>query len=78
MIRDPDSQHAFRCQMVRAVGAPRPAELFVCADDAALRQLSRSLADWEQARAMLRAKGWGDIGSSLLEVVNAIPAKIKA
>jgi hypothetical protein len=64
--------------MVRAVVNAPPAELFIAADDAALHGLARSLADWEQARAMLRAKGYGDIATSLLEVINAIPTKEKA
>lgn len=78
MSRHPASQHAFRCQMVRAVVAVPMADLVIAADEPALRNLARSLADWEQSRAMLRAKGYGDIGTSLLEVVNAIPMKVKA
>lgn len=72
------SQRAFRCQMVRAVMAVPLADLVVAADETALRDLARNLADWERARAMLRAKGYGDIGTSLFEVVNAIPEKAKA
>lgn len=77
MNDEPASQHAFRHQMVRAVVGARPAELFMAADDGALRKLSQSLTDWEHARAVLRQKGWGDIGTTLLEVVNAIPEKAK-
>jgi hypothetical protein len=55
-----------------------PAELFVVADNKSIDDLSPNLADWEQAREMLLAKGWGDIDTSLLEVVNAIPEKAKA
>lgn len=78
MNRGSASMHTFRCQMIRAVVAVPPAEVFAAADDASLRDLARNLADWEQARTMLRAKGWGDIGTSLLEVVSAIPEKAKA
>jgi hypothetical protein len=46
---------------------PRRAELFVCADDATLHQLSRSLAEWEQACAMLHTKDHDDIIVLLLK-----------
>lgn len=78
MSRNPASQHTFRCEMVRAVMAVPLADLVVAADEPALLNLARNLADWEQSRAMLRAKGYGDIGTSLFEVINAIPEKVKA
>lgn len=64
--------------MVRAVVGCPPAGQFIVADNPALQGLAQSLADLEQARAVLRANGWGDFGTSILEVVRAIPKKAKA
>ena len=70
-------QEAFRQQIVRFVVGCPPAGHFIVADHAGLQGLAKTLADLEQARAVLRANGWGDFGTSILEVANAIPKKAK-
>ena len=71
-------QEAFRQQIVRFVVGCPPAGQFIVADDAGLQGLAKCLAELEQARAVLRANGWGDFGTSILEVAKAIPRKAKS
>lgn len=78
MSRGRAIQEAFSLQMVRAVAGVVPAGQFIPADAAALRGLAITLTDYEQARAVFRAKGYGDFGTPLLEVANAVPEKAKA
>lgn len=77
MSRGTAIQQAYCLQMVRAVAGHIPAGQYVASDPAALAGLSLSLTDYEQARAVLRLKGWGDFGTSLLEVANAIPERTR-
>lgn len=63
--------------MVRAVVGTPPAGQYIVADVAALNGLAQVLADYEQAKATLRANGWGDFGTSLVDVVNMIPGRVR-
>lgn len=63
----------YRDQMVRAVLGTRPAILAKEADTTALNRLAQRLAEDEQALELLRAKGYGRRGMSILDMVEALP-----
>jgi len=68
-----DLPTVYRDQMVRAVLGARPAMLAKEADTAALGRLAQRLAEDEQAMELLRAKGYGKRGMSILDMVQALP-----
>lgn len=65
----------YRDQMVRAVLGSRPAILAKEADTTALDRMAARLADAEKALELLRAKGYGNSGMLLHEVVITVPAQ---
>jgi hypothetical protein len=59
----------YRDLIVRAVhGYLSPA-----ADEAALARIARDLAEGEAAKRILRGKGWGMAGTSIVDVANTVP-----
>lgn len=60
-------------QMVRAAIGTRPAMLAKTADTATLRRMAQTLAENEAAVELLRAKGYGKRGMSILDMVRALP-----
>jgi len=68
-----DLPTVYRDQMVRAVIGTRPAMLAETADDAALVRLAQGLAEYEMAKELLRAKGYGRRGMGLLDMIKALP-----
>lgn len=62
----------YRDQIVRAVTGRSPA-LVTVADLAALDRIAEHLADSEQAKSELRAKGYGQVGMTMVEVVRVVP-----
>lgn len=63
----------YRDQMIRAVLGSRPAILAREANTTALEQMAQRLADAEEALELLRARGYGMRGQTLVEVVRALP-----
>lgn len=63
----------YRDQMVRGVLGQRPAILAKNADTALLGRLAQRLADAEFALELLRAKGYGQRGQTLPEIVQDMP-----
>jgi hypothetical protein len=64
----------YRDQMIRAVLGTGPAILAREANTTALDRMAARLVDAEEAIAQLRAKGYGERGQTLVEVVRAMPA----
>ena len=69
----PDVNLIYRDRMVRAVTGTRPAALATVADTRALDRLSTALADAEDAKQLLCAKGYGVPTQSLTELVRSLP-----
>lgn len=63
----------YRDQMVRAVLGGGPAILAKEANTTALEKMSQRLADAEEALELLRGKGYGTRGQTLVEVIKALP-----
>jgi len=62
----------YKAEMIRAVLGPG-AHAFSAHDSHRLRQLAERLADTEEAQSILRAKGYGWAGMSLLDIVRSVP-----
>lgn len=75
MSRVGDLKATYRHQLVRAVLGERPAECSRVHDAAEVARIAKHLADCEEACAILRAKGWGDFGKSLIDAVKAVPVR---
>lgn len=69
-----DLPTVYRDQMVRGALGTRPAMLAKEADTALLDRLALRLADAELAIELLRAKGYGTRGNSLLDMIKALPS----
>jgi hypothetical protein len=61
----------YRDRIVRAVTGTRPAALANAVDTTALDRFCQTLADAEDAKQLLCAKGFGVPSQSLLELVRA-------
>jgi hypothetical protein len=72
-----DLPTVYRDQMVRAVLGTRPAMLAKEADTAALDRIAQRLAETEASMELMRAKGYGPRGMSLLDMIKALPQASK-
>lgn len=68
-----DLATVYRDQMVRGVLGERPAMLAESADTAMLSRLAQRLAEAEASLELMRAKGYGRRGMSLLDMIKALP-----
>jgi len=68
-----DVPTVYRDQMVRGVLGTRPAMLAKEADTTLLNNLAQRLAEAEAGTELLRAKGYGTRGVSLLDMIKALP-----
>lgn len=71
---DPNVPLIYRDRIVRAVVGTRPAILAKEADAAALDRICQGLADAEEAKQLLCAKGYGLPSQSLSDLVRALPS----
>ena len=62
----------YKAEILRAVFGPG-AHTFKAHDAHRLRQIAERLADTEEAQSILRAKGHGAAGMSLLDIVRRVP-----
>lgn len=62
-------------RVIRIVVADRPAISYPVNQPPALEDLCNLLADCTEAKRVLRAKGYGDVGMTILEIVSALPLK---
>lgn len=74
----PDLILIHRDRIVRAVLGTRPAILAKEADAAAIDRICRGLADAEEAKQLLCAKGYGWPSQSLVDLARAVPDKRRA
>lgn len=63
----------YRDRIVRAVTGTRPAALATVLDTTALDRFCMGLADAEEAKQLLCAKGYGSPDQSLVDLVRALP-----
>jgi len=63
----------YRDRVIRIVVADRPAMTYPVHQPPALDDLCNLLADSAEAKRLLRAKGWGQLGMSLLEIAQLLP-----
>jgi hypothetical protein len=68
----------YRNKLVNAITGARPCECYVVHDAAALDKMLQQFVEMEQVITALRHKGYGNFGMSMLEVVNAVPERVKA
>lgn len=66
----------YKAEILRAVFGPGAHGARVN-DPHRLRQLAKRLADTEEAQSILRAKGHGSAGKSLLDIVRSVPNEAK-
>lgn len=71
-----DTAYIYRAEILRAVFGPT-AHAGKVHDMHRLNQLAERLADTEEAQSILRAKGHGGAGMSLLQIVRSVPAEAK-
>ena len=64
----------FHDRIIRIVVTDRPAALYPVHQPEALNDLCNLLADCTDAKELLRAKGYGQVGMSILDVVQLLPA----
>lgn len=62
----------YKAEILRAVLGPGAHGVKV-SDPHRLRQLAERLADSEETQSILRAKGYGAAGMSLLDIVRSVP-----
>lgn len=62
----------YKAEILRAALGPG-AHAFKAHDPHRLQQLAERLADTEEAQSILRAKGYGAAGMSLLDIVRSVP-----
>jgi hypothetical protein len=72
-----DVPYMYRDLMVRCVLGERPAMLAQHVDIVLLDRLAQRLAEAEMALELLRAKGHGQRGMSLLDMIKALPQASK-
>ena len=63
----------YRDQIIRSVVPDRPAMCYPVNKPEALADVCTLLADGYEARRLLRAKGWGGVGMSILEIAQLLP-----
>ena len=73
----PDLILIYRDRIVRAVLGTRPAILAKEADTAAVDRICRAMADAEEAKQLLCAKGYGFPSQSLTDLVRTLPVAAK-
>ena len=64
----------YRDGLIRAIVPARPAMLHQVHQPTVLEDYCNSLADGYEAKLLLRAKGYGEIGMTLLQVAQLLPA----
>lgn len=63
----------FRDRIIRMVVPDRPASMVIVHQAPALDDACNLLADCTEAKQLLRAKGYGQVGMSVLEIVQLLP-----
>ena len=63
----------YRDQIIRSVVADRPAMCYPVNKPEALADVCKLLADGAEAKRLLRAKGWGQVGMNILEIAQLLP-----
>jgi len=63
----------YRDRIIRIVVPNRPAMCYPVNDPTALDDLCKLLADGAEAKRLLRAKGWGAVGMSILDIAQLLP-----
>ncbi len=63
----------YRDRIIRIVVANRPAITYPVNQPPALDDLCNLLADCAEAKQLLRAKGWGQGGMTVLEIAHLLP-----
>ena len=63
----------YRDQIIRSVVPDRPALCYPVNKPEALADVCKLLADGYEAKRLLRAKGWGQVGMSVLEIAQLLP-----
>lgn len=68
-----DLDQVYRSQIVRAIYGMGPGKIRRVDDETALARIVECLAEADQVKAILRAKGWGVAGTSVVDVANMVP-----
>jgi len=63
----------YRDQIIRCVVPDRPALCYPVNKPEALADVCKLLADGYEAKRLLRAKGWGQVGMTVLEIAQLLP-----
>ena len=63
----------YRDRLIRIVVPDRPAMAYPVNDPQALADVCNVLADGAEAKRLLRARGWGAVGMSILEIAQLLP-----
>jgi len=63
----------YRDQIIRSVVPDRPAMCYPVNKPEALADVCSLLADSTEAKRLLRAKGWGQVGMTILEIAQLLP-----
>ena len=63
----------YRDKIIRSVVADRPAMCYPVHQPLALEDICNLLADGAEAKRLLRAKGWGQVGMTILEIAQLLP-----
>ena len=63
----------YRDQIIRSVVPDRPALCYPVNKPEALADVCKLLADGYEAKRLLRAKGWGQVGMTVLEIAQLLP-----
>jgi len=66
-------EEQYRDHIIRSVVADRPAMCYPVHKPLALEDLCSLLADGAEAKRLLRAKGWGQVGMTILEIAQLLP-----
>jgi len=63
----------YRDKIIRSVVVDRPAMCYPVRQPLALEDICNLLADGAEAKRLLRAKGWGQVGMTILEIAQLLP-----
>lgn len=63
----------YQDKIIRSVVADRPAMCYQVHQPLALEDICNLLADSAEAKRLLRAKGWGQVGMTVLEIAQLLP-----
>ncbi|MDN4061472.1 hypothetical protein QPK31_24935 [Massilia sp. YIM B02769] len=63
----------YQDKIIRSVVADRPAMCYPVHQPLALEDICNLLADGAEAKRLLRAKGWGQPGMTVLEIAQLLP-----